>query len=74
MLELAGWDLLSVIANGLMPHLSASESAPALDRMVEQGKLGAKSGQGFYEWTPESAEAMKRRIAEALVRIDSWDK
>jgi len=73
-LELAGWDLLSVIANGLMPHLSASESAPALDRMVEQGKLGAKSGQGFYEWTPESAEAMKRRIAEALVRIDSWDK
>ncbi len=73
-LELAGWDLIRAVANGLLPHLASSISAPTLDGMVEDGNLGAKSGQGFYEWTPESAEALRRRIAEALVQIDSWSK
>ena len=73
-LELAGWDLLREIANGLMPHLSSETSAATLDHMVEEGSLGTKSGHGFYDWTPESAEALRGRIAEALVKINSWSK
>jgi len=45
-----------------------------LKERVEAGKLGVKTGKGFYEWTPESVESMKNRIAQALVRIEKDSK
>jgi len=36
---------------------------------VERGEIGVRSGQGFYAWTPESAAARSRAIAQALLRI-----
>ena len=71
-LELAGWDLLSAVADGLMPHLANSSDAPLLREKVDRGELGVKSGRGFYDWTPDSAEALRDRIAEALVKIQEW--
>ena len=72
-LEIAGWDLVLAIASGLFPHLASAPEAPrVLKERVERGELGLKTGKGFYEWTPESAAALKQRIAEALARIDRW--
>src|SRR5262245_32952311 len=69
--ELAGWDLLNAIAAGLFPHLASSpEVPPVLTDKVIRGELGVKTGQGFYEWTPESAEALRQRIAQALAAIE----
>ena len=68
-LELAGWDLMLAITSALFPHLSSSKSAPLLQRLVDQGDLGVKSGKGMYEWNAESAESLRLRIAEALARI-----
>ncbi len=71
--EIAGWDLLMAMASGLLPHLASSPEVPlVLKEKVERGELGVKTGKGFYEWTPESAEALKQRIAEALVKIERW--
>ena len=71
--EIAGWDLLLAIASGLLPHLASSpEVPPLLKEKVERGELGVKTGKGFYEWTPESTEALKQRIAQALVKIEQW--
>ena len=71
--ELAGWDLLAAAMAGVYPHLSnASELPPVLTEQVQRGELGVKTGQGFYAWTPESAEALRHRIAHALVEIESW--
>ncbi len=71
--ELAGWDLLNAITAGLFPHLaSSSEVPPVLKDKVARGELGVKTGKGFYEWTPESAEALRQRIAQALVAIERW--
>jgi 3-hydroxybutyryl-CoA dehydrogenase len=71
--EIAGWDLLLALASGLLPHLASSpEVSPVLKEKVERGELGVKTGKGFYEWTPESAEALKQRIAQALVKIEQW--
>ncbi len=73
--EIAGWDLVLAAVGGLLPELeSSTEMPPLLGEMVERGDLGVKSGKGFYEWTPETAEALKRRIAEALVKIDEWER
>lgn len=71
--EVAGWDLLLAMSSGLFPHLASSpDVSPVLKGKVERGELGVKTGQGFYDWTPESAQALKQRIAHALISIEQW--
>ena len=71
--ELAGWDLVASIAGNLLPHLASGPEVPALLReKVARGELGAKTGRGFYQWTPESSEELRQRIAAALVEIEKW--
>ena len=58
----------------LTPHLEPStEPSSLLRQAVEEGRLGLKTGEGFYEWAPDSAEALRQRIANALVEIAKWD-
>ena len=72
--EAAGWDILAAVAGGLLPHIDSSTALSALvERLVERGDLGLKTGKGLYAWTPEAAEALRQRIAQALVEIDKWD-
>ena len=73
-LEFAGWDLLYRIEKDLFPHLSTAPDAPLLQEMVERGELGVKSGIGFYEWTPEKADSVRRMIATELARDDHGTK
>ncbi len=71
--ELAGWDIALAVASYLQPELDGSpEVSPLLRERVSRGELGVKTGKGFYEWTPESAEALKRRIQHALIEIAQW--
>ena len=72
-LELAGWDLISRVASDVFPRLSNDTDAPLLHDMVDRGHSGAKTGRGFYDWTPQEAESLKRRIAHGLAEIDTWD-
>ena len=72
-LEIAGWDLLLIIASSLFPHLGSSPKAPEiLKKKVALGELGLKTGKGFYDWTPESAKELKQRITNALAIINQW--
>ena len=52
------------------PPSSRTEVPPVVREMVSRGDLGIKTGKGFYEWTPESGAALRRRIAEALVAVE----
>jgi 3-hydroxybutyryl-CoA dehydrogenase len=68
--ELAGWDFILAASRYLTPTLeSSSEISALLQEKVARGELGTKTGQGFYEWTPESVEALKKRIGQALATI-----
>jgi len=69
-LGLAGWDLVLAACQYLVPHLeSSTEISPLLKQKVDAGELGLKAGKGFYDWTPESGEALKKRIARILVKV-----
>ena len=71
--ELAGWDLIATMADWLYPDLDASQGLQQiLQDRVGSNQLGVKTGKGFYDWTPESADALRERIAHALVEIAKW--
>lgn len=73
--DLAGLDLVAQVMAQLFPAIDNSRQVPRLlAEKVEQGSLGVKSGRGFHEWTPESGEAARRRMAEALVCRSLQDK
>ena len=68
--EIVGWDLVLAAAQYLTSDIEPStEMSPLLKEKVERGELGVKTGKGFYEWTQESAEALKQRIGQVLVKI-----
>ena len=66
--ELAGWDLVLAAFEELYKDLnSSSEINPLLREMVETDKLGVKSGEGFYDWTPERIEEIRDRMNQTLI-------
>ncbi|MDA1296767.1 MAG: 3-hydroxyacyl-CoA dehydrogenase family protein [Chloroflexi bacterium] len=68
--EQIGWDLVSTIAGELFAEIDNSEGPSQLMiDAVARGDLGVKTGRGMYEWTPESAEALRLRIGRALIRL-----
>jgi 3-hydroxybutyryl-CoA dehydrogenase len=62
--ELAGLETQLAAAATIYPSLTnRTTPSPALAALVEAGKLGAKTGEGFWQWTPE-------RVAEARARYE----
>ncbi len=72
--ELAGWDLVVAAFEELYKDLnSSSDINPLLQEMVDAGKLGVKSGEGFYEWSDERQQALRDRMGQALIRAMQQD-
>ncbi len=68
--DMVGLDLTLAIHDYILPHLESSdEPSPLLRAKVDAGELGFKSGKGFAEWTPEAAEASRRRLVAYLVHV-----
>jgi 3-hydroxybutyryl-CoA dehydrogenase len=66
--DLGGTDLTLAIHEVLMPDIDATPLPhPFLVAMVERGDLGAKSGRGFFEWSPGEAQRRRSEINEGLV-------
>ena len=73
--DIAGHDLTLSASSYLMPYLdNSTEPSPVLRDKVARGELGIKTGKGFYDWTPETADALRQRIAHALVEIEKWSQ
>ncbi len=63
-----GYDLTLQCEKYILPDMDTSnEPYPLLLDKIKKGELGAKTGKGFYDWTPEFTEAWRKKIIKALV-------
>jgi len=68
--DMAGLDIYAKTSQVMFPSLANTSSAAQLDKLVAEGKLGAKSGNGYYKWDDATFNAVKnKRDAELLRRL-----
>ncbi len=68
--DLGGLDLTQAIQTYLLPELERStEPLQLILDKVERGELGAKTGKGFYDWSPGRAEEVIQRRDEILIEL-----
>lgn len=70
--DLVGTDLTLAIHETVLADLENRPGpSPYLQRLVAEGKLGMKSGEGFRRWTPDEAARVRNRVTTHLGRLDS---
>jgi len=69
--DLVGTDLTLDIHSTVLADLEHRPGpSPLLEKLVAEGKLGMKSGQGFRRWTPEQAQELREKVARHLIRLE----
>lgn len=65
--DLGGLDIFHNISTYLFKDLcNYTEPSKLMQKKVETGKLGSKSGQGFYNWSSEELENKQKERADIL--------
>jgi len=69
-MDMAGLDLALRVMEYVTPDLYNEGRAPEVVReLVREGKLGAKTGRGFYDWGVKSADAVRAERDAFLVEV-----
>lgn len=70
--DLVGTDLTLAIHQNVLSDLERSRApSPYLEQLVEDGRLGMKSGEGFHTWTEEQAEETRNRVSDHLRKLET---
>jgi 3-hydroxybutyryl-CoA dehydrogenase len=68
--DMIGTDLSLNIQRGVIPYLADNkEPSPLLEKLVADGKIGFKTGEGYQKWTPEEAAARNRALRTYLIKV-----
>ncbi len=68
--DLVGTDLtLDIHENVLFDLEARAAPSPYLAKLVEEGRLGMKSGEGFRIWKDGEADAVREKVAYHLTRL-----
>jgi 3-hydroxyacyl-CoA dehydrogenase len=70
LLDMAGLDIYTSVAGYLNPDLSDEKGvSKTATELKEQGRLGIKTGGGFFDYTPERTKELQQQRAAALVAV-----
>lgn len=68
--DMVGTQLTYNIHSYILQHIEDSHTpSPLLSAMLEEGKLGFKTGEGFLKHTPEEADQCSADLNEYLIRM-----
>jgi 3-hydroxybutyryl-CoA dehydrogenase len=72
--DLVGTDLTLAIHQTVLPDIEHRPGpSPYLEKLVADGKLGFKSGEGFRTWTPEQQAALRAKVVQHLKKARADD-
>jgi 3-hydroxybutyryl-CoA dehydrogenase len=68
--DIGGLDVTLAVQEYLLPHLdNRVEASPLLAQKVREGRLGVKTGRGFYSWSGEDRTRLLARRERLLLQI-----
>jgi 3-hydroxybutyryl-CoA dehydrogenase len=72
--DLVGTDLTLAIHKTVLPDIdNRPHPSPYLEALVDNGKLGFKSGEGFRAWSPDAQAALRTKVLHHLKKARTAD-
>ena len=73
--DMSGLNVVLAVSAQTLPDLATtSEPFDFIREKVAAGHLGVSTGEGIYRWTPDSADALRRRLTDGLIAIEKWTR